>query len=52
MTRMKDGEPRRGIREKLYSHIRVSVRTMDRIIAAIAVLLFLAIVLGIVQGNR
>lgn len=41
----------RGIREALYRRIRVSVRTMNVIIAAIVLLLVVALVLGILSGR-
>ncbi len=47
MTRKRPG----GIREALYSRIRVSVRTMNAIIAAIVLLLVVALVLGILSGR-
>jgi hypothetical protein len=40
----------KGIRESLYGHIKVSVRTMDIIICIITILLIASIVIGITQG--
>ena len=41
----------RGIRESLYSNIRVSVRTMNIIICVLALLLILSIAIGVGQGR-
>ncbi len=40
----------KGIRESLYSHIKVSVRTMDIVILVVSLLLIASIVIGIAQG--
>ena len=48
----KAAKPRRGLRESLYSHIHVSVRTMNIIICVIAFLLVASIAIGVVQGGR
>jgi len=40
----------KGIRESLYSHIKVSVRMMDIIICVISLLLIASIIFGIAQG--
>lgn len=37
-----------GMKESLYSHINVSLKTMDRIIVVLAVILVACIVVGIV----
>lgn len=47
----KSAQRPRGIRESLYSHIKVSVRTMNIIIYVIAALLILSIAIGVVQGR-
>lgn len=39
------------VRGKLYDKINVSLRTMDIIIYAVAALLIIALVVGIVMGN-
>lgn len=39
-----------GLRDKLYSNINVSLRTMDIIIAILAVVLVASIIIGVVQG--
>ena len=41
----------RGIRESLYSHIHVSVRTMNIIICVLALLLVVSIAIGVIQGQ-
>ncbi len=41
----------RGIRESLYSHIRISVRTMNIIICVLVLLLILSIAIGVSQGR-
>jgi hypothetical protein len=48
----KSAKPRRGLRESLYSHIHVSVRTMNIIIGVIAFLLVVSIIIGVAQGGR
>jgi hypothetical protein len=40
----------KGMRESLYSHIKVSVRTVDIIIFIVSLLLIASIVIGITQG--
>jgi hypothetical protein len=40
----------KGIRESLYSHIKVSVRTMDIVILILSLLLIASIVIGITQS--
>ncbi len=40
----------KGIRVSLYSHIKISVRTMDVMILIISLLLIASIVIGITQG--
>jgi hypothetical protein len=48
----KSAQRPRGIRESLYSHIKVSVRTMNIIILFISLLLIASIVIGVAQGGR
>lgn len=43
-----NNEPKRNIRDNLYGKIDVSLKTMDRFITALLVMLGLAITLGIV----
>ena len=40
----------KGIRESLYSHIKISVRTADTIICIVSLLLIASIIIGITQG--
>lgn len=40
----------KGIRESLYSHIKVSVRTVNIIICIVSLLLIASIIIGITQG--
>ncbi len=41
----------RGMRESLYRHIHVSVRTMNIIICVLALLLIASIAMGVIQGR-
>lgn len=40
-----------SLKERLYEHIHVSVRTMDRIISCLCTLLVLVIILGMIKGK-
>lgn len=46
-----DAKPIDRVRSNLYAGIKVSVKTMDKIIFAVSALLVLAIILGIVIGR-
>ncbi len=48
----KSAQRPKGMRESLYGHIKVSVRTMNIIILIISLLLIASIVIGVVQGGR
>ncbi len=48
----KPAQPSKGIRESLYSHIKVSVRTMNIVILFVSILLIASIVIGVVQGGN
>ena len=42
----------KGVRESLYRHIHVSVRTMDIIIYVLTLLLVACIAMGVIQGMK
>lgn len=44
-------QPPVGIKERLYSKVKISVKTLDIIIAVLVAALVVAVVLGALKGN-